>query len=570
MSESGEAHVAFGDFVGVLRRRGWLLASVFAIVALAGIALAYRLPPVYESTGVLLAEQPEVPEYIVQSTVPNYPEERVRVITQRVLTTNNLRRIAESNELYPELGGSDDLVLRELRDNLSLSAENPDLLENILGSGPSANAIAFSISFRHPDAPKARDVARDLVDLYLLENQAARREQAASTAGFLTEEASRLEQEIGEREQRIADFKRENAGALPEITEANRELLERLSRDIDDAEREIRTLREQERLYGAELAELSPYAAIIDEQGDTLLGPQDQLEVLQRRYLQLSARYGDDHPDLVKLRREMEAIGNASGLPAFQTEALEAELALRESELESLRNRYSSDMPDVQQLQRVVADLRERLAGSTETAAAPSTRRRAPNNPVYLQRQVMLEGVRSELRVAIDRRESLRLRRTEIADQITVSPEVEREYRALNRGYEELLRQYSEVETKLRGANTAVNLENELMGERFVVLSQAGLPSRPASPNRIAFLMLTLAAAGGLGAAAVAFAERRDDTVRNGRDVTNYIDIPPLVAIPRIDTPGDKRRRLFMPLAGATVGVVWLAAVAFLVMTPAV
>jgi uncharacterized protein involved in exopolysaccharide biosynthesis len=379
----------------------------------------------------------------------------------------------------------------------------------------------------------------------------------------------RLEQEIADRERRMAEFKRDNAGALPEINDANRELRERLSRDVEDAEREIRSLREQERLYGAELTELSPYAPIVDEQGDTLLAPEDQLAVLQRRYLQLSAAYGEDYPDLIKLRREMEAIGSASGLPAFDAEALQTELLLRETELTSLRNRYSADHPDVQRLERVVASLDQRLTDASQRPTRAASRR-TPDNPVYLQRQVMLEGTRSELGAAISRRDSLRQRLLELDDQLAVSPEVEREYRSLNRGYEQLINQYSEVETKLREATTAVNLESQLKGERFVVLSEPSLPRNPASPNRLAILMLTLVAAAGVGAAIVAVAERRDDTVRNSRDLTDYLDIPPLVAIPVIANAADKRRIFVRRLAGVTASAAWLAAVAFLIMNPAV
>jgi hypothetical protein len=182
-----------------------------------------------------------------------------------------------------------------------------------------------------------------------------------------------------------------------------------------EVEREIRTLREQEQLYSAELAELNPYAPIVDESGATLLGPEDQLIVLQRRYLQLSAAYGEDHPDLIKLRREMEAVSSASGLPAFDARSLQTELALRESELTELRNRYSDDHPDVLRLERVVTGLRQRL-DDTAPRPAPAASRRRPDNPVYIQRQVMLEGTRSELRAALDRRETLRLRSGSRAD----------------------------------------------------------------------------------------------------------------------------------------------------------
>jgi uncharacterized protein involved in exopolysaccharide biosynthesis len=189
---------------------------------------------------------------------------------------------------------------------------------------------------------------------------------------------------------------------------------------------------------------------------------------------------------------------------------------------------------------------------------------------VYIQRQVLLEGTRSELRAALDRRETLRLRSADLEDQLSVAPEVEREYLTLSRGYDQLVSQYSDVQSKLREATTAVNLESQSKGERFVVLSEPSLPSNPSSPNRLAILILSLVAAVGVGAAVVAVAERRDDTVRNARDVTDYLDIPPLVAIPKISNTIDRRRLFVHRLSAVTAAVAWLAVIALLVGTPAV
>jgi uncharacterized protein involved in exopolysaccharide biosynthesis len=563
-----DRQVAFEDFIGVVRRRGSAFALTFGAVMLVGVALAFKLPPIYTSTGVLVAEQPAVPDYVVRSTVPDYPEERVRIVTQRVLTADNLRTIAESNSLYPELAGSDGLVLREIRDNIKLSAESPEMLENILGSGPNASMIAFSIAFSDPQPATARDVARDLVDLYLHENQAARREQAAATADFLSIEVEALSRDLAEREQQIAQFKRDNAGSLPEIGEDNRDFLDRVDRDLEEVEREIRTLREREELYSAELAELSPYAAIVDENGETILGPTDQLRVLQRRYLQLSAVYGEDYPELVRLRREIAALdGVPGGVPAFDVDGLRVELELREAELVALRERYSPEYPEVRRAEQIVTSLRRQIAEAPRSATPG--RALAPDNPAYIQRRVMLEGTRTDLRAALDRRETLRQRMAELENQLSISPEIEREYRALTRGYDQLLAQYNDAEAKLREATTAVNLESDARGERFVVLAEPSLPARPSKPNRLAVILLTLVVAGGIGATVVAMGERRDDTVRNANEVMKILGIPPLAAIPQIATATDLRRKRFQRVLGFAAVCAWGAMIALLVITPA-
>ena len=570
MAAESESPLSAAECLAILRRRAGVFLWGSAIVTLIGVALAFRLPPIYESEGVLLVEQPEVPEYVVRSTVPSYPEERVRIITQRVLTAGNLGRIIEKHGVYPELAASPDERLREFRDHLTLGSEEPALLENLLGANRAAAALALSIAFAHPERAMARDVARDLVTLYLEENQLARREQAIATAQFLTEESESLNDRIAELEQQLAEFKRENADALPELAGTNREMVDRTERDLDAVEREIRSLRERQSLYSAELAELSPYAAVVDEEGLTVLGPEDRLKVLQRRYLQLSATYSDNHPDVISARREIESLSAATGLAPFDRQALAAELALREDELADARDSYSPDHPDVQQLERAVDRLRSTLAESQNAApAAARSLNPPPDNPVYLERQVQLEAVSAELDATLARRDQLRARLRELESKLIASPEVERQYNALNRRYDQLLSQHDEVQATLRDAETAVNLESSSRGERFTVLSTPSLPSAPVSPNRPAVLMLTLVLAVGVGALLAAVREKGDDTLRNARSVTELLDIPPLVAIPRIENRDDVRRRRFRYLAGATAAGLWAALVAMFAMTPA-
>src|SRR5262249_51518214 len=153
----------------------------------------YRVPPIYSSSGVLLSEQPDVPDRVVRSSVASYPEDRVRIVTQRVLTNENLDKIIANNKLYPELGETPGGWRSQLRANISLSAEAPEFRENIRGAHRTASAMAFSLSCADPSPIMARDVARDLVALYLDENQRARREQASETQRFLTQESERLE-----------------------------------------------------------------------------------------------------------------------------------------------------------------------------------------------------------------------------------------------------------------------------------------------------------------------------------------------------------------------------------------
>jgi succinoglycan biosynthesis transport protein ExoP len=568
MAEEHEAPQPSLDVVGILRRRGALLLAVAAVVVLVGVAIAYRSTPLYTSRGgVLLAELPGIAESAVRSTVPNYPEARVRIITQRVLTNDNLDEIIAKNGLYPELAGMPAEARSRLRDpnRLQLSAEDPQILESLLGTTRPEGAFAFSVKFVDPSPRVARDVASDVIALYLKENRDIRREQAADTIEFLTQQARRLETEIAAREKRIAEFKGENSGALPELAESNREALDRAGRDLDAVEQEIRSLRANVAIYTSELSVLSPTSTVLNDQGAPIQSSYDRLKALQREYLSKSSIYDRDHPDMQRLRRELQTLGESTGVPAFDRATLESELQARQDQLTAARERYAGDHPELVRLEKAVEAARKELSiVPRATRRMPTT----PDNPIYIQRESQLQSLNVDLQAALKRRDDLRARHTELEKRLQVAPEVERDYNTLSRGYEQLLEQYNDTQLKIGEAQMALNLEEDPNSERFTVLEQPSMASSPSSPNRFAVLVLSLAIGVALGAAVVAIAERSDQAVRNAQDVVAYLEMPPLVAIPYVENRADIKRHSRRRLVAATVVSLWLGTVFLLVVTP--
>jgi len=565
MADDRESTQPSLDVFEILRRRGPLFLCVAAIVVLIGVAVAYRSTPLFASRGVLLAELPAISEAAVR-LAQNRPEARVRIITQRVITNDNLQKIIDEHGLYPDLEGMPAEARARMRDHLDLSAEDPQILESLLGTTRPEGALAFSVTFNDSSPLVARDVANDLVSLYLSENREARREQASETIRFLTQESQRLDKEIAAREERLAGFKGKNAGALPELAESNRQLLDRAGRDLDSVEQEIRTLRERQAQYTAELGLLSPSSTLTNEAGAPVLSSYDRLKVLQREYLNLSSIYSPDHPDVQKKRRELEALAQNLGVPAFDRATLESELQGLEDQLAAARDRYGPDHPDVKTLERSVTAARKALASTPATPARrmPST----PDNPAYIQKQGQLSQATVDLKAAVERRDELRVQYADLTKRLQATPEVEAEYNALSRGLEQLIGQYNDTTTQINQAQIALNLEEDPTSERFTVLEQPVLASTPASPNRLAVLLLTLAISVVLGAAVVAIAERSDQAVRNAQDIVAYLEIPPLVAIPYVENRVDLRRRARRRLVTASVVSLWVGAIFLMVVTP--
>jgi hypothetical protein len=134
------------------------------------------------------------------------------------------------------------------------------------------------------------------------------------------------------------------------------------------------------------------------------------------------------------------------------------------------------------------------------------------------------------------------------------TPQIEKEYRALMRDYENTMVRYRETRAKLMEAQLSKSLEAERKGERFTLIEPPTLPERPLKPNRVAILVLgvILSLLGGFGAAYAK--EKLDNAVWAGESGMDFGVTAPLL-IPYISTEEDLRRRALRHRIGLALAV---------------
>ncbi len=368
--------VTIKDFLAPLRRRKKQLAAIFIVLVLATLVLAFGLPPVYRSTGTILIEQQEVPDELVQSTITSYADQQIQVITQLVMTTGNLLGIVDDRNLYPgerrRLGQSE--VIERMREDITMELVSADVIDPRSGRSSQAT-IAFTVAFDHENPSTASKVANDLVTLYLSENRRSRSETAAENVSYFEEASRDAGARVDALEQQLATFKRENEGALPEQYAMNLSLLQRTESELLEAQRQWQSGAEQLAYLNAQLAQIDPGLAGATGGSINSISPNVQLQALQTQLASLTGKYGPDHPDVQRVKREIDAMRREAGV-APDPLALEAELLAARTELASLSERYSPDHPDVARQGRVVASLESDLerARSWTIRAASDTR----------------------------------------------------------------------------------------------------------------------------------------------------------------------------------------------------
>lgn len=559
------------DYLAVFNRRKWLVLLVTASLATLALLVATIWPPIYRSSATILIEEPDVPSDLVRSTVSTFADERLQVIEQRVMTTQNLIGIIDKFGLYESERKTEPMaaVVEDMRDMIKLGVVSADV--NDPRSGRTSRAtIAFTVSFDSSAPRTAQQVANELVTLYLSENLRTRQEQAAGTTGFLTEESERLATRIKELETQLAAFKEQYAGSLPEQLTINTQILDRTQSDLLEIRRQLQAAQERRIFLQAQLAQVDPYsntAVTID--GKPLLSPADQLRALQMQYLSISATYGPDHPDVRKLKREIDGLKAATGGAPDLVGMQEQRRAIA-SELAQAQQKYGAEHPDVKRLERELASVEAAIAEGANGPAASSPSQGSPNNPAYIQLAAQVGAADADIAALKGQSIVVEAKLASLEQRVMQTPEVERAYLDLKRDYDQTIQKYQEVRQKEGEARLAENLEAESKGEKFSVIEPPALPEEPVRPNRKLILLVGFALALAAGVGSGALADSLDDRIYGQRQLAGLAGQPPLVAIPRVRNAGERNRVWALWILGlfavvaAIVGV--LAYVHFLVM----
>lgn len=536
------------DLIEAVKRRSTTLITVFATIFLAGLGIALFLPSIYESKAVILIEQQEIPSDLVRSTVTSFAEQRIQVMSQRVMSSTNLMRIVDQFDLYSEAREEQprEEILERMKSNISLEMISADVVDPHSGR-PTEATIAFSLAFEDANPQTAQRVANELVSSFLNENLKSRTDSANETAGFLNDEAKIMREKVAELEAEIAKFKDENALNRPEFEVMTRDFMNRTELQLSEVDRRIHEAMQSKIYLEGQLAQHDP---VVPESGAVGTSAIDQLRAVEAQLAAAEASYADTHPDVVRLRKQAEGV-RATVDPAASRTLYEDEISRRASNLRVLLERYDTSHPDVQKEQKALDLLEQKIEG------LPAGESQTPNNPAYIALMARLNAVNAELASYDISRTRLEEKMEEHARSLLLMPDAEAKYRALSTDYETALSKYREISAKQMEAGIAQNLETERKGEKFTLIEPPLLPERPAKPHRLAIVAIAFLLASISGFSAVSLAEAVDDRIHGRVELQKIFSAPPLATIPviELDDGATSFRRIAVP-AGIVASVV--------------
>ena len=318
------------------------------------------------------------------------------------------------------------------------------------------------------------------------------------------------------------------------------QMRDRTDSEIMEVDRQLRSLEERKVYLEGQLAQMKPNSMMISASGERIQDSDERLKTLQAQYVSLSGVYSASHPDVVKMRREIEALKKETGGDGDSQEQAK-QLTRMRADLATMREKYSDAYPDVVKLKKSIASLEESHKKTAAGSEAPQFRK--PENPAYIALQSQLEASNGEFKTLLSKRAELKSKIGEYEARLEQTPQVEREYLDLNRDHENALHRYQEVKAKLMEAEVAQQLEKDSKGERFSLIDPAQLPEKPHSPNRPAILLLGLILSLGGGVAYAGVLESMDSSVKSSRELAGLLRAPLLSVIPYMENAEDKRKK---------------------------
>jgi polysaccharide biosynthesis transport protein len=502
-------------YLGIVRRRH----LQFLIPLFLGWAVVWGaswvLPPRYESSTLILVEQPSMPKDYVTPNVNDDLQQRMQSITQQILSRSRLLRIIDQLNLYAtsrSLPSPDQKVDRMRKDidiELVRDARN--------------QITAFNVSYSSRDPLVAQRVTSELTNLFINENLEVRQQQSEDTTTFLQGQLETARKTLSDQEEKIREFKGQHVGEMPGQLASNLQILSGLQSQLQNEEDALNTARQQ------------------------------------HVYLQTLA---DQYRALQGTSKSSDGTTTTGGLPA-----LDLELDKLKAQLADLKSHYTDRHPDVRKVQDQIAETektREQLLASLKANTASQANGTDPavdtgsTDPTQAALLVQIQSQLKSNQVEITNREhsvvTLKAKMDDYQGRLNEEPVREQQLSDLTRGYEQSKANYDELLKKKNESAMATSMELLQQGERFRVIDAPSLPTRPDFPNRLKFCGIGLGIGLALGVVVAGAFEFMDDRIYDEKELQKLLPVAVISEIPAIAAATEEqseRRRLWLGWATA-------------------
>jgi succinoglycan biosynthesis transport protein ExoP len=438
---------------------GWLVLSAITAV------MVYRIPATYEAKAVILVDSQKIPDKYVTSTVSTEVEDRIASLRQEILGPTQLLKIIDQFNLYKDQrkSMSEEVIIDRMTKDTQVTLERGWTRDR---------PGAFEVTYQGSDPRVVAQVANEIMDLFIKTNMDDRNKHALGTTEFMTDRLQVAKESLDKQEARLAKYKLEHNNELPEQQTSLGATLSRLQLELQGNEDAINRAQQNkimiENSIGAAESSVASLAGMVEQSsastsapvwGNTAAKAQKESDALQAKLDLLRVRYGDDHPEIRRLRAEIAQ--------------------LRESEVKTAAEQAQTE--------------RRAKSGEPGSESNAAAARSGPNTLAdqLLKERERLGNLKAQLVLTNKELEFRSSERKSIVGSIKSYesrlenlPRREQEMEALTRDYEISKENYRSLLDKKLAAEMASEMEKSQKAEKFTPLEIARVPEIPVKPNR--------------------------------------------------------------------------------------
>ena len=509
----GHREMAMEDYLGILRRRVWLLVLPPIVLCVGAYLVSRFLPPRYSSTTQVLIQGQSVPTDVVAPIITGQLNDRLASMKEQILSRTHLEPLLERFDIFDESNLSLEARIQKLRD--AIQVDPIHAMEDTRAS----QLPGFRITVTLASARLAQEVCSEIYRLYAEEWGKSREATAEGTTTFLDEALETARNKMNEQDARLASFKSRYTGSLPEDEQASLGMISTLSTQLDAVTQGL----------DRDLQTKTFTQSMLDQQVSTWKNSQNSTT-------------GTVNPD-----------------------TLQDQLKKAQEDLVTLRSKYKDEWPDVKSKVEEIEELKQKIAAAqaikpvtkppekqADTATANSIA-----EPLAIQQQrATLGSLEISIQEKTKQQQELRNRIQSYEAKIQLRPMVEQQYKELTRDFTSAQDEYNTLLKQRGTAARSAELERRQQGEQFRVLDAANLPEKPVFPNRLLFVAGGFGGGLVLGVALILGIEMRDKSLRTESDMEMFLKIPTLAMVPVINKRSVSQRRFVFPAAkdDASVG----------------
>jgi polysaccharide chain length determinant protein (PEP-CTERM system associated) len=488
------------DVAALLFRRRWWIFLPFVALTAAAILITAILPKMYVSQSLIIIRPRDVPDDFVKDLIAGTADERLSVITQKVLSDSNLEKIViQFDGQMPELQhlNRQDQILK-LRQQIDLRFTNDQVKKN--GQLP---VTSFRITGQNHSPEMAQKIVKQLTEIFISEDRKNREANVNDTASFLDNQVKDLGAKLQDSDTKLKELRYKRRNELPNQLESNLRRLENLFG-------ENQALRREQTSYRLAKAQLDQEMSATPRQI-----PMPTVAPLPQKAPPKDPKV-ENYRTAVAALKALQAQGYLDGHPDVQLAKVKVQTLEKDMTPEQVVLGKKDVVPEVQEL----------------TAAPENVQMQS--NPTYLNMErnrdyfdkliedIDIQTAKNDIEI------------NNYNQHVNNEPQGEQELTDVMRENNDLNRQYQEMNAKLAAARLSESAESQQKGAQFEIVDPASLPLTPTKPSKPAILI------GGIMASllislSIAFAvDIANQKMWTAADVSWLVSARVLVEIPEI------------------------------------